>query len=113
MWIDIACILFTCVCMNHLGLIESIEGVVRFPLYVINCPKCSSHWFTLIYCLFFAHTSVIGALAISFLVAYLATWLELGMGIIDLLYTRIYENYFKSKGDDDSYSATDESNGDT
>ena len=107
MWIDIACILFTCVAVNHLGLISAIEYTIGHDIPIVDCPKCLSCWCVFVYCLWLGHTGVINALAISFLMAYVATWVELLMGIIDLIYLKVYEKNFKSD-DDNEDSSTDE-----
>ena len=102
MLLDIASIVFVCVTMNHLGLIGKIEEIMgEFP--ILNCPKCSSFWFSLIYCLLgmcHGYGDIITSLAISFFASYSAIWLELLEGYIDTLYHKIYEQI---------YSATDQS----
>jgi hypothetical protein len=83
--------------MNHLGLIKAIEEATERELPVINCPKCSSFWFTLIYALlgikgFFREIPFV--LAISFLASYMAIWLELLEGYIDTLYNKLYDKIY-------------------
>ena len=78
---------------NHLGLIEAIEGVVRHKLPVLNCSKCTSWWLILLYSLINGQP-IIASVAVSFLFAYIAVWLELLFGIIDTLYNKVYENTF-------------------
>ena len=98
-WKDIACIVFACVTVNHLGLIRAAIGVFfkkRETLPIVSCPKCLTFWSMMI-CgvveenssLFTLHSSL-RLLAVSFLCAYLAIWLELAEGIIDKLYDYIY-----------------------
>ena len=86
--IDIACIVFVCVAVNHLGLISAIERRISIKLAVLNCCKCLSFWATFAYSIF--HTLIIPALAISFLSAYAALWLELALYRIDKLYLLCY-----------------------
>ena len=95
MIIDIASIIFVCVTMNHLGLIGKLEEIWgKFP--IIDCPKCSSFWCVLIYGLWSVGFSDIPlVLAVSFLSSYLAIWLELFEGYIDILYLRLYESIYK------------------
>ena len=107
-WIDIAGIVFVCVTMNHLGLIKAVEEVVEQELPIINCPKCSTMWFTLAYTLFTLH-EVITSLAISFLASYTAIWLELFEGCIDNLYLKIYEKIYNTT-DDTASADTDNGN---
>lgn len=90
-WKDIACIVFVCTAMNHLGLIRAIEDVSKMEIPIINCPKCLTYWSVFAYELWYVGLSDIPmVLAISFLCSYLAIWLELIMYAIDTLYNRIY-----------------------
>ena len=103
-WTGIAAIAFVCVAANHLGLISAIEKVIGFPLFIVNCPKCCTFWMTLFY---LYGGSFISIVAISFLNAWLATWLELGMGIIDTLYIYVYEKIYRDKDDTDTAGTED------
>ena len=95
MWLDIASIVFVCVTMNHLGLIKAIEEVTEHELPVINCPKCSTMWLTLLYMLITSN-QLIASLAISFLASYTAIWLELFEGYIDTLYSKLYDTIYST-----------------
>ena len=97
MLLDIASIVFVCVTMNHLGLIKAIESTTEQELPILNCPKCSSFWWSLVYCLFITR-SLIPSLAISFFASYSAIWLELLEGYLDKFYIKFYDKI---------YSATD------
>lgn len=99
-WKDIACIVFICTTVNHLGLIKAIERVVRHSLPILNCAKCLTFWcvltFQLVSC-----CNPLTSLAISFLCSYIALWLELFMYAINTLYNRIYgkiEEYNPEEG---------------
>ena len=90
-WRDIACIVFVCTAVNHLGLIKAIEGIIKRSLPVINCPKCLTFWSVMAYDLWRVGFSDIPlVLAISFLCSYVALWLNLLMYAIDTLYNKIY-----------------------
>ena len=96
-WRDIACIVFVCTAVNHLGLIETIEGIIKREIPVVNCPRCLTFWSVMIYgiatmpCSFpQGIVAIPRLLAISLLCSYLAIWLELIMYAIDTLYNRIY-----------------------
>ena len=99
MWSDVACIVFICVCANHLGLVSAIEDVIKHKLPIVNCVKCFSFWFSFVYCIF-THTSVIHTLATSFLCSYLSIWLELGFGFIDSIFNKAYGKIYQSEGAD-------------
>ena len=107
MWIDIASIVFICVTMNHLGLIEEIEHIYGHKIKVINCPKCASFWLTLAYGLWGTgsfYVDFVLILAISFLASYLALWLELFEGYIHTLYMKIYEKIYPNVKNDTASS---------
>ena len=91
-WRDVACIVFACTAMNHLGLIRAIKTVTKCNrLPVVSCPKCLSFWSVLAYGTW--HEGLAGlpvTLAASLLCSYTAVWLELIMYAIDTLYNRIY-----------------------
>ncbi len=96
-------ILFVAVSVNHLGLIKAIEDILHINLPVINCCKCLSFWS----CLFYLEIPLLQRLAMSLLAAYLAVWVELGMGFIDSLYNRIYDKIYASTTDKQIASDTD------
>lgn len=101
-WRDIAAIVFFCTAVNHLGLIEAIERVIKHSLPVINCPKCLTCWSVMTYQLL-TGSHLLPSLAISLLCSYLAIWLELLMYSIDTLYNIIYgiiESYKENSNGD-------------
>lgn len=108
MWIDIASILFICVTANHLGLIKAVEQVTGVEWHIINCPKCFTFWATLIY-LTFSWNATIWSLAMSFLCAYAAIWVELAEGSIDTLYLWLYEKIYPNTNNDTTATDADSS----
>ena len=99
---DIAGIVFTCTAANHLGLIRAVQMVTKCNrLPIVSCVKCFSFWTVLIYCLV-GGLSVITSLAISFLSAWSAIWLDLFMGIIDRLYIKVYDTIYPATGTADA-----------
>ena len=114
-WLDIASIVFVCVTMNHLGLMGIIEGIIGKTLPILNCPKCGSFWFTLIYIIgkmgILGSPSIPIVLAISFIASYSAIWLELLEGYIDTLYLKVYEK-ITANNNNDTF-ASDSNDGDS
>lgn len=107
-WTDIAWIVVVCTCMNHLGLVAAVERIIRHRLPVANCPKCATFWSTLTYCLVCCDdiATIPFILALSFLAAYAAVWLQLLMYSVDTIYNRIYDTLSKNNpkendGDDE------------
>ena len=109
---DIAMLTFSAVSANHLGLISAAERVLRRSLPIFNCPKCCTFWSVLLLSTL-SGWDIISALAVSFLCAYLALWLEMLMGFIDTIYNKIYEKIYSTADAgiaptaDDSESDTD------
>lgn len=95
-WSDIACIVFVCVTINHLGLVKAAEDVIKREIPIINCPKCASFWVTLFYCCCNTATSWTIILALSLISSYMAIWLELFEGYIDFIYNKIYEQIYST-----------------
>lgn len=105
---DIAMLAFSCVAANHLGLVAAIEKVLGEEIPIVNCPKCFTFWAVLLATLF-SGWNVIAALAVSFLCAWSAIWLDLLMGIIDYLYIKVYDTFYPTTdtSDTDTLSASD------
>lgn len=95
-WTSSALILFSCTAVNHLGLVDAVEKVVRHRLPVVDCPKCLTFWSVVTYGVLSGDGPTANPSALPWLVssallcAYLAIWLELLMYAIDTLYDRIY-----------------------
>lgn len=117
-YLDIACIVFACTAANHLGLTRSIQLVLKWnKLPVVGCIKCLTFWAVLIYCCCRSATRSITdaiemapvVLAISFLSAWASIWLDLGMGMIDKLYLKIYDTLYPTAdaADTDEVGADD------
>ena len=99
-WSDVLMIVFSATAANHLGLVAAAESVVCHRLPVLNCPKCAAFWSVIVYgvavansSLFTLHSSL-QILAVAFLSAWSAIWLDLLMGIIDQLYTKLYDKIY-------------------
>ena len=108
-WNDIASIVFVCVTMNHLGLIEAIQTITKCKqLPVVSCVKCFTFWSVLAYNLWSVGFSDMPLmLAVSFLCSYLALWLELFEGYIDTLYMKLYGKIFTTTDDTSASDADD------
>ena len=106
-WIDIACIVFVCVTVNHLGLVSTIEKVIGKEIPIVNCVKCLTFWTTLVYCCATSfRITEPPVLAISFLASYSAIWLEMLEGYFDTLYLKVYEKIYPTADDNADTSDT-------
>jgi len=111
-WLDVLMIVFSATAANHLGLVAAAESVVRHRLPVLNCPKCAAFWLVLIYGCSVCCDSIAAVpeiLAVAFLSAWSAIWLDLLMGIIDQLYTKLYGTFYPTTDttDTDTLDTTD------
>ena len=109
MWLDIASIVFACVTANHLGLVKAAEDIAEREFPILNCVKCSSFWCVLAYQLVM-ECNPLTSLAISFLASYVAIWLELCEGFIDILYIEAYEKIYPDTDNDTSAADADNGN---
>lgn len=96
--LDIASIVFICTAANHLGLIPAVEKTIRRSIPPLNCPKCLTFWSVLAYGIAMMLSGnpcgIITVLAISFLAAWSAIWIDLLMGIVDRLYLKAYDTLY-------------------
>lgn len=84
----------SCVCANHLGLVDAVERVIGCKLPIVNCSKCFSWWSCLAYCIITTH-NIIPSFAISFLASISALWFDVFLGVCDNLYYYAYERVYK------------------
>lgn len=91
-WRAIAAIVFISTAVNHLGLIRTIEGIVKREIPIVNCPKCLTCWSVMIYQLL-TNCNPLMSLAVALLCSYIALWLNLFMYAIDTLYNIIYGKF--------------------
>lgn len=112
-WLDVLMIVFSAVAANHLGLVAAAESVVHHRLPVLNCPKCAAFWLVLVYgfgyeicftttrhfvdvndMVAYHFEYILKLIAVAFLSAWSAVWLDLLMGIIDQLYIKVYDTIY-------------------
>ena len=116
-WLVVLMIVFSVVAANHLGLVAVAESIIHHRLPVVNCPKCAAFWSVLAYNIATVPkasasgliTALPPVLAVAFLSAWSAIWLDLFMGIIDYLYLKVYESIYPTanSADTDALSAAD------
>ena len=114
-WLNVLMIAFSATAANHLGLVAAAESVIRHRLPVMNCPKCAAFWSVIVYGIAEANSSLftfhfsLTVLAVAFLSAWSAVWLDLFMGIIDHIYLIIYEQIYPTTdtADTDAISTAD------
>ena len=107
-WIDVAMLVISCVLINHMGLIDSVEKIIKHEIPILNCIKCLTFWIVLIYLILNGFNVVI-SVATSFLLSYVAIWLEFLFGLIDILYENTYKRIYKDSTNTEK-TDTDNSN---
>lgn len=99
---EVAMILFSCVAVNHLGLVATIEGIVKHRIPIINCPKCLTFWAVMAYGLLeIGFSNIPLVLAVGFLCSYLSKWLHLFFAYIDKLFDRFYDTIYSAEASSD------------
>ena len=99
-WLDVLMIVFSATAANHLGLVAAAESIVRHRLPVLNCPKCAAFWLVLSTAValqnrhFHPNPSFEIPLPPPSSPLGQAIWLDLLMGIIDQLYTKLYDKIY-------------------
>ena len=90
----IACIVFVCTAVNHLGLISAIESAIERKLWIVDCPKCITCWSVMAYQLV-TGCHPLTSLAIALLSSYLAIWLNMFLYAIDTFKNKVYDKIEK------------------
>jgi hypothetical protein len=104
--LDLIYIMLIAVLFNHLGLAEIITFHSKKNV-VLNCSKCLTFWTTLGYSLFITGQGVIPSLFYSFILAYLALWVELLLNVFNYYYTKSYGKIYQAEDDTTSSSESD------
>ena len=81
-------ILVVCVLYIHLGMGDTLGRIFHSNAYVFKCVKCVTWQATLAYTLFFSDLNVLACLAVSFVSAYVALWMELMLSKMASLYEK-------------------------
>lgn len=103
-FLDIVSIVVACTMVNHLGLVQAIEDVIRHNIPIVDCPKCFTFWSTLVFCM----VSGVGlppCLAISVIASMTSIWLDLMLTVSDYYYIKVYETFAHSDSADSSSSS--------
>ena len=79
MLISIGYILVVCVLYIHLGMGDTLGRIFHSEAYVFKCVKCITWQSVLAYTICLSDLNVLACLAVSFVSAYVALWLELAL----------------------------------
>lgn len=83
------------VLFNHMGLCEATEKVLHYKFKVLSCSKCGTFWLTLI-ALLIGGMGILESVTLSFVMAYLALWLELLLAAMCRFYEKQYDKISKA-----------------
>lgn len=83
-------IFVSCCLFIHLGLGKAICKTLKIRFVLFTCVKCLTFWSILIYTLLFTALRWEACIAISFISAYLALWVELALNKL----ADVYEEYY-------------------
>lgn len=86
------------VLFNHMGLCEAIEKIIRYRFKVLSCAKCGTFWAVLIASLV-EGGPIIRSVAMSFVMAYMALWLELLLAVMAKRYESTYDKISEAEAD--------------
>lgn len=86
------------VLFNHMGLCEAIEKIVHYRFKILSCAKCGTFWVVLIASLVEGEP-IIRSVAMSFVMAYMALWLELLLAVMAKRYESTYDKISEAEAD--------------
>ena len=85
-------IFVSCCLFIHLGLGEAICKTLKIDFILFKCVKCLSFWAVLAYTLLFTEFCWELCLALSFIMAYVALWVDLALMKIAEAYEKFYKD---------------------
>lgn len=88
MLISIGYILVVCVLYIHLGMGDTLGRIFHSEAYVFKCVKCITWQSVLAYTICLSDLNVLACLAVSFVSAYVAIWLELVLSKLASFYEK-------------------------
>ena len=91
-------ILLGCVLFIHLGLGDAISKVIKRCLSLFNCVKCFTFWTMLAYTALFFEWSFIKCVAVAFVSAYAALWIDLFFAKLSTKYEKWYKGVVAEEG---------------
>jgi hypothetical protein len=98
--IDAAMIMASVVLANHMGLVEAAEKVTHYKFRILSCGKCATFWLSLLTMLV-EGVPVVMSVAVAFVLAYAALWLELQLAILAKHYETSYDKISEAEADKD------------
>ena len=87
----IGLLFFSCVMFIHLGLGDTLCRLFKINFILFKCVKCLTFWSILSYSLLIVKLGILESVSISFLMAYMSLWTDLGLSKI----AERYDNWYK------------------
>lgn len=82
-----------------MGLSDAIQEFIEVRLGILSCVKCLTFWVVLTY-LILHRMRIVQAVPASFILSYLALWLDLGLSALNKIYNEQYKQIISAEGDD-------------
>lgn len=86
------------VLFNHMGLCDAVEKIAHYRFKILSCVKCGTFWAVLIASLVEGEP-IIRSVAVSFVMAYMALWLELLLAVMAKCYESTYDKISEAEAD--------------
>lgn len=90
MILEAALLAVGCTLFVNMGLSDAIQETLGFHSRILSCPKCCSFWVVLVF-LIVKRAPFYEVVSASFLLSYLALWLDLGLSVLNRKYNELYE----------------------
>lgn len=97
----IALVWFSAILFVHMGLGDTIGGILHIHPVLFRCVKCLSFWTTLCYSLLIVELPAEVSVAIAFALSYASLWVDLVLAKLATVYENLYEN-MAAKAEEDS-----------
>lgn len=101
MWKEAALLAAGCVLFINMGLSDAIQDTIGIHSKILSCPKCLCFWSSLAF-LVFNRCRIVTAVPASFILSYLALWLDLGLSALNKIYNELYEQIAAKTGTPDA-----------
>ena len=87
-----------CTLFVNMGLSDAIQETLGFHFKILSCVKCFTFWCILLY-LTIRGAQFYEVVSASFILSYLALWLDLGLSALNKIYNESYQQILSAKAD--------------
>jgi hypothetical protein len=90
MILEAALLAVGCTLFVNMGLSDAIQEFLEIKFKVLSCVKCFTFWTVLVF-LTISGAGFYVVVSASFILSYLALWLDLGLSALNKIYNELYE----------------------